>query len=118
MNREIKFKFWCTSENRFVTGISIHGNGEISCPDDISGTDICKDVIPLQYTGCKDCSGKEIYEGDIVKFINWSDEPNREIIFIDGTFTYKNTFYDWDGLLYTEKCVIVGNIFENSDLIK
>lgn len=69
MNRPIKFRFWCISENRYVNDPAIHENGEVTCADGIAGTDNCTgDVIPLQWTGCHDKNKTEIYEGDKILY--------------------------------------------------
>jgi hypothetical protein len=110
MNREIKFKFWCTSENRFVTGVSLHGDGQITCPDGIAGTDTCNDVIPLQYTGCKDGNGQEIYEGDILKYKN----RNGKVEFFAGAFycCWDDQTDDQLSYMMIDDMRVIGNVFE------
>ena len=79
----------------------------------------------MQYTGLKDKNGKEIYEGDIV---NWSLDY-LEIIFKDGGFGYYTAFgkarpsyIPLSGHnflnLFKKESEIIGNIYENKDLLK
>ncbi len=74
-----------------------------------------------QFTGLYDRKGKEIYEGDILKFANL----NYEVIWGDGKFeaTCPNYCkYNWPKFEYFGReagcSEVVGNIFENLDLLK
>ena len=78
-----------------------------------------------QFTGLKDAHGKEIYEGDILKWNNgrlyvvkfWRgmfyasvEECNEDIL--GGFPLHRLTEYE------DEKCEIVGNIYDNPELIQ
>ena len=75
-------------------------------------------VILLQYTGLKDKNGVEIYVGDIVECFN---DGLSEVLFRKGSFgmlTYTSKgvdFYTFNEVYGV--CEIIGNIYENSDLL-
>lgn len=79
-----------------------------------------------QFSGLYDCNGKEIYEGDILK---WEKDGLMYVVkFWDGMF-YASVKECNDGIFggfplhaLTEhedgKCKIVGNIYDNPELLK
>ena len=78
-----------------------------------------------QFSGLYDCDGKEIFEGDILK---WSNGRMYVVKFWQGMF-YASVEECNDGILggfplhaFTEfeerKCEIVGNIYDNTKLLK
>ena len=73
-----------------------------------------------QYTGLKDRHGQEIYEGDILR----DDEMGLNVVrWEDGSF-WLEMFYEGNQSLmehlsdYNEVCEIIGNIYENPELLK
>jgi uncharacterized phage protein (TIGR01671 family) len=74
----------------------------------------------MQFTGLYDVNGKEIYEGDIVKVKEFNDEIML-VYFEDGYFGFGNYEvrygrYSFDPI--NNLIEVVGNIFENPELLK
>jgi len=75
-----------------------------------------KIISENQYSGLKDKSGKEIYEGDIVVY----DCDNFSVTWNDGSFhahSEQEGVYDTGFWNITNNCKIIGNIYENPELL-
>lgn len=73
-----------------------------------------KEIKLMQYTGFKDVNGKDIYEGDIVKYFL---EENAVIKYINGAFMIEsNTNMDCMCSMLG-KIEIIGSIYENKELL-
>ena len=124
--REIKFRAWDKKEKRmyewhFITHffdekIRVHkeGYGYIYIPMD--------DIELLQFTELKDKNGKEIYEGDIVKTgngeihsIEWN--VSWASFMFDGLEHLVSVLPDLAGVPEYKFCEVIGNIYENPELL-
>ena len=83
-------------------------------------------LVVMQYTGIKDDNGKEIYEGDIVEGGHFSPLSKEfysklyEVTFKEGNYMAKLIGYSpyGDTFLRFIEGVVIGNIYENKELLK
>ena len=133
--REIKFRVWNNFHKRFLdipfegqfeSKLAISQNGKM-----YSGKYDCimgeNQYTIQQYTGIKDKNGKEIYEGDIVEIFN---HPQSEQVEWEpngcgfGFFAHDSKERDSGGFQFLSDWTgsngykVIGNIFENPELIK
>lgn len=107
--REIKFRAWDTLNKRFL-------NGTYGLMDTFVNSYSKGRLIFMQYIGLKDKNGKEIYEGDIIdngRYIAkvvWEDYRRGF-----GLQDKKNTTWNNPDFF---RCKVIGNIYENSELLK
>lgn len=103
-----KFQFHIYGDGR-VRGY-YHGHGFDEPNIYLNYDDI--DLVALFYTGLHDKNGVEIYEGDILRIdYDWLDP------FVIDSFRQLQQFYYWDRELGWSAAVI-GNIYENPELLK
>ena len=90
-----------------------------------SATPVNRETIG-QYTGLKDKNGKEIFEGDIIKF-DYRHEENFEIVFEDSAFWTRSKYNEHVSLHEViEICKrpnnwrieVIGNIYDNPELLE
>jgi len=122
--RDIKFRAWSNKWDKMIYpddsfyDINVHTNTawKDSCDDE------CIEL--MQFTGFKDKNGKEIYEGDIfeknglIQHVHWNRlnasfylQPRH----LTKNFDDKIGRYGFDEI---ELFKIIGNIYENPELIK
>jgi hypothetical protein len=121
---EIKFRSWSDvneamyydSEYTFVTG---GRPGYLTVRDKYGGLVIGNCSQTMQYIGLKDVAGKEIYEGDIISMENASAQVvyDPPAFILDYSHNESEWCDDWD-LSDCHRMEIIGNIYENPELLK
>lgn len=108
--REIKFRGWNKRYNRMDRDF-IHLELNKSYTK-------YHDLILMQYAGIKDKNGVEIYEGDICKSVLI---PKTLYVseFSEGCFMFREypQIDDWIGRITNCELEIIGNIYENKELL-
>lgn len=119
MKRILKFRAWSTKYKKFLaTGFHIIGETTLFDLLNQHRLEELNDIEIQQFTGLQDENGKDIYEGDILKWPKgWMyDEMNGKVEWIVNGFSFANKKVNWC-LGRKVEGDIIGNIFENPDLL-
>jgi uncharacterized phage protein (TIGR01671 family) len=116
-SREFKFRVWDLKNSKWIDNdvdfiLTNDGGWYFLGGDKFTDNDVIQ-----QYTGLKDKNSKEIYEGDII-VVDRINIP-FEVKWIDATNTCCNnpSVVGFQVLEEPKECQIVGNIFENPELL-
>jgi len=74
-------------------------------------------IILMQYTGLKDKNGKEIYEGDILSHEEESEPECNIVEYRVDYAAYFCSFFELCDAVSSHE-IVVGNIYENPELLK
>lgn len=117
MTREIKFRAWSSKNKEMI----YFGSPEVLC-DESEGLLFYRKNMALsvemkrpklmQFTGLHDKNGKEIYEGDVVR----RKENDYVIEWGYGGYNERNNEVT-RAISLTDTYSIIGNIYENPDLL-
>lgn len=121
--REIKFRAWdkelkfMVDDTMYIMGI---GTGNVFFDNQGDLIEQSNKLVLMQYTGLKDKNGKDIYEGDVSKnyykgqWVNlvvvWNPLGMWSVKWKDG---YLNNYH-----INNQNMEVIGNIYENPELLK
>lgn len=122
--RKIKFRGW-DKELNFMINIKrykIDFDGQVLFDNnDKELYNQTNKIELMQYAGLKDKNDVEIYEGDIIKYD--FNKFNYRIEFLNAEFIARRFYENIENLYpcefdYGNECEVIGNIYENPDLLK
>ena len=139
MNDNLKVKIWNKEKKEWYYPIYNASQGELFELLLTTDGDIIENTLQgkkhesifpdryevVRYTGLKDRDGKEIYEGDICKYVGTSKIIKEgckylnalEVHFSGGFFLIGHNGYGYEGELYIapNEVEVIGNIYQNEE---
>ena len=115
--REIKFRAWHKTQKEMFTALYLTFSGRIGVwNNEETEIDFVSEypyLILMQFTGLKDKNKKEIYEGDIIKYM----AGVSVVSYANGCFSFRGNGVKCEPLFYYKIYEVIGNIYENPELL-
>ena len=119
-----KFRAWLKKEQKmdnYIDHISWLEDELYCIGDGITYMVSAEDLVLMQSTGLVDKNGKEIFEGDIVKMSKdvYSEPTYYEVVrHYGGAYRLESKQHGCELWLRHTDCEVVGNVYENRELLE
>lgn len=135
MNREIKFRAWDTVDHSMTSHPGVEIAGSYTLPSFLAYLE--ERYVLMQFTSLKDKNGKDVFEGDIVRF-KWNPIFNEPSVMDEFQYERPVSYYDkWGCFVMTifstkgenqrvavgspteagGTIEVIGNIYQNPELL-
>ena len=125
MNREIKFRGKSKKTDKWIYGYYFKNRGiDFIAPDEFANGKTWEDYevdsdSVMQFTGRYDKNGREVYEGDVLRFYDEDIPSDVVFAFVDGALMAVYTSaLDVRSSWPVNDMVMIGNIHDNPELLK
>lgn len=128
--RTRKYRAWDTINKKMHLGVGVSNEGEamiLVSGEGMAGSDshvetyrISDGLILSEWIGLRDKRGQMIYEGDICENGDWEEDAHtynyriEEVKYIED----EAAFYGYNDNMDGMTCEVIGNIYENPELLK
>ena len=109
-DNHLTFRLWDADSQEFYAA------GELEYHNDENVALVYpNDMVLQQCTGCEDKNGRMIFEGDILE----TNESGWRgvVIYCDGQFALEDTAGGFSRWPDWEECKVIGNVYQNPELI-
>ena len=129
-NRIFKFRVWSTKENKWMFGYEYPNLGGFSLVGEVMLLGewgayplerYFDDFVIMQFTGLCDINKKEIYENDIVKGCTFNGSyALGKVVYYEDSFIVVpiGKFLEGVDSITCDSIEVVGNVFQNKELLK